>query len=50
MFGVSYFHGAFYLGYKEVLNVFGTLLVVGLLVMMIRRAIIRPGEARLRPS
>ena len=42
VFGVSYFHGNFYLVYKEVLNVFGTALIVGLLVMMIRRAIVRP--------
>ena len=44
MFGVSYFHGWFYLVYKEVLNVFGTLLVIGLLVMMVRRAIIAPAK------
>ncbi len=42
VFGVSYFHGNFYLIYKEVLNVFGTALIAGLLVMMIRRAIVRP--------
>ncbi len=44
VFGVSYFHGWFYLAYKEVLNVFGTLLVIGLLVMMVRRAIIAPAK------
>ena len=44
VFGVSYFHGNFYLIYKEVLNVFGTLLIIGLLVMMIRRAIVRPAK------
>lgn len=38
IFGWSYFHGNFYLVYKEVLNLFGTALVVGLLVMMVRRA------------
>ena len=38
VFGWNYFHGDFYLAYKEVLNVFGTALIVGLLVMMIRRA------------
>jgi Fe-S oxidoreductase/cytochrome b561 len=37
VFGWSYFHGNFYLIYKEVLNVFGTVLIVGVLVMMIRR-------------
>jgi Fe-S oxidoreductase len=42
VFGVSYFHGNFYLIYKEVLNLFGTALIAGLLVMMIRRAIVRP--------
>lgn len=40
-FGWDYFHGNFYLAYKETLNVLGTLLVLGLLVMMVRRAIIR---------
>ncbi len=44
VFGWSYFHGSFYLIYKEVLNLFGTALVVGLLVMMIRRAIVRPAK------
>ena len=44
VFGVSYFHGNFYLIYKEVLNVFGTVLIVGLLVMMVRRAIVRPAK------
>ena len=44
VFGWSYFHGSFYLVYKEVLNVFGTVLVAGLLVMMVRRA--RAGSVR----
>jgi Fe-S oxidoreductase len=43
VFGWSYFHGNFYLTYKEVLNVFGAALIVGLLVMMIRRTI-RPAK------
>ncbi|MGH2859000.1 MAG: heterodisulfide reductase-related iron-sulfur binding cluster, partial [Solirubrobacteraceae bacterium] len=38
VFGWNYFHGPFYLGYKEVLNVLGTALVAGLLVMMVRRS------------
>src|SRR5579875_1895239 len=42
IFGINYFHGDFYLGYKEVLNLLGTGLVLGLLVMMIRRGVIRP--------
>lgn len=44
VFGWSYFHGGFYLAYKEALNVFGTALVVGILVMMVRRAVIRPAK------
>jgi Fe-S oxidoreductase len=44
VFGVSYFHGNFYLVYKEILNVFGTALIAGVLVMMIRRAIVRPAK------
>ncbi len=42
VFGINYFHGDFYLVYKEVLNLLGTALVLGLLVMMVRRAVIRP--------
>jgi Fe-S oxidoreductase len=42
LFGWTYFHGQFYLVYKEVLNLLGTALVVGLLAMMVRRAVIRP--------
>jgi Fe-S oxidoreductase/nitrate reductase gamma subunit len=38
IFGWGYFHGDFYLVYKEVLNLFGTVLIAGLLVMMVRRA------------
>ncbi|MGH2873690.1 MAG: hypothetical protein ACRDL5_14660, partial [Solirubrobacteraceae bacterium] len=38
VFGWNYFHGPFYLGYKEALNVLGTALVVGLVVMMVRRS------------
>ena len=40
--GWSYFHGTFYLVYKEVLNVMGTALIAGVLVMMVRRAVVRP--------
>jgi Fe-S oxidoreductase len=42
VFGWNYFHGPFYLAYKEVLNVLGTALLVGLLVMMARRGVARP--------
>ncbi|MGH2872155.1 MAG: (Fe-S)-binding protein, partial [Solirubrobacteraceae bacterium] len=42
VFGWNYFHGHFYLIYKEFLNVLGTALVAGLLVMMIRRGVLRP--------
>jgi Fe-S oxidoreductase/cytochrome b561 len=38
VFGWNYFHGSFYLVYKEILNVFGTALIAGVLVMMLRRA------------
>jgi Fe-S oxidoreductase/nitrate reductase gamma subunit len=44
VFGWSYFHGNFYLVYKETLNVLGTALVLGVLVMMLRRAIARPAK------
>jgi len=42
VFGWNYFHGNFYLGYKEVLNVLGTVLIAGVLVMMFRRGVLRP--------
>jgi Fe-S oxidoreductase len=42
VFGWDYFHGDFYLAYKEVLNVLGTGLIAGVLAMMVRRAVIRP--------
>ena len=41
VFGFDYFKGNFYLGYKEVLNALGTVLVAGVLVMMVRRALLR---------
>ncbi|HUE25864.1 MAG TPA: (Fe-S)-binding protein [Solirubrobacteraceae bacterium] len=44
VFGWSYFHGGFYLAYKETLNVFGTALIAGVLVMMLRRAVLRPAK------
>jgi Fe-S oxidoreductase len=42
VFGWKYFHGGFYLAYKEVLNLLGTALIAGVLAMMARRAIARP--------
>lgn len=44
VFGWSYFHGDFYLIYKEILNLLGTALVAGVVVMMIRRAVVRPAK------
>jgi heterodisulfide reductase subunit C/nitrate reductase gamma subunit len=44
VFGWSYFHGDFYLIYKETLNVLGTALVLGVIVMMVRRGIVRPAK------
>jgi Fe-S oxidoreductase len=44
VFGWSYFHGDFYLVYKETLNVFGTVLIVGVLAMMLRRAVAHPAK------
>ena len=38
VFGWDYFKGNFYLGYKEVLNVFGTALLVAVIFMMVRRS------------
>ena len=42
--GWSYFHGSFYLAYKEVLNLLGTALIIGLLVLVIRRGVVRPAK------
>src|SRR6202034_1717555 len=44
VFGWNYFHGDFYLVYKEELNLLGTVLVAGLIVMMVRRGIARPAK------
>jgi Fe-S oxidoreductase/nitrate reductase gamma subunit len=44
VFGWNYFRGDFYLVYKEVLNLLGTVLVVGLIAMMIRRAVLKPAK------
>lgn len=50
VFGWDYFHGTFYLFYKEVLNLLGTVLIAGVLVMMMRRAILRPVKLTYRPG
>jgi Fe-S oxidoreductase/nitrate reductase gamma subunit len=42
VFGWNYFHGDFYLIYKETLNGFGTALIAGVLIMMLRRAVLKP--------
>jgi Fe-S oxidoreductase/nitrate reductase gamma subunit len=42
IFGWRFFEGDFYLAYSIVLDVLGLALIVGLLLMMVRRAIIRP--------
>jgi len=44
VFGWNYFQGNFYLVYKETLNVLGTALIAGVLVMMVRRAVIHPAK------
>ena len=44
VFGWNYFHGTFYLVYKETLNALGTVLIAGVLAMMVRRALIRPSK------
>jgi Fe-S oxidoreductase/nitrate reductase gamma subunit len=40
--GFHFFKGNFYLGYKAVLNALGFALILGLLMMMVRRAFLRP--------
>jgi Fe-S oxidoreductase len=42
VFGWRFFKGDFYLGYSIVLDVLGLALLVGVLLMMIRRGILRP--------
>jgi Fe-S oxidoreductase len=42
IFGWRFFKGNFYLGYSFVLDVFGLAFVVGLLCMVVRRALLRP--------
>ena len=40
--GFHFFKGNFYLGYKAVLNALGFALIAGVLMMMVRRAFLRP--------
>jgi Fe-S oxidoreductase len=42
LFGWRFFKGDFYLGYSLVLDVLGVALLAGVLMMMLRRAVIRP--------
>ena len=42
VFGWRFFKGNFYLGYSLVLDLFGIALLVGVVLMMVRRAILRP--------
>jgi Fe-S oxidoreductase len=44
LFGWRFFQGDFYLGYSFVLDVFGAVLVAGLLYMMVRRGLLRPAR------
>lgn len=44
IFGFHFFHGDFYLFCKAALNLLGTALIAGLLVMMVRRAVARPAR------
>jgi len=48
IFGFHFFQGDFYLISKSALNLLGTALIAGLLVMMVRRAVVRP--VRLDPT
>jgi Fe-S oxidoreductase len=42
LFGLSYFQGGFYLWYSLIVDIMATVLTVGLLYLMIRRALIKP--------
>jgi Fe-S oxidoreductase len=42
VFGWSFFHGDFYLGYSIVLDVLGLALIAGLAMMMFRRGVMKP--------
>jgi len=44
LFGHGFYDGDFYLACKAVLNALGTALIAGLLAMMLRRAVLRPGK------
>ena len=44
IFGKPFYVGNFYLGSKALLNLLGTALIVGLLAMMVRRALLRPAK------
>lgn len=40
--GLSFYRGDFYLGFKVAMNVAGLLLIIGVLMMLVRRLVLRP--------
>jgi Fe-S oxidoreductase len=42
LFGLSYFQGGFYLWYSLIVDIMATVLTIGLLYLMVRRALIKP--------
>jgi Fe-S oxidoreductase/nitrate reductase gamma subunit len=42
LFGLKLLQGPFYLGFSVVLDVFGVLFIVGLVLMIVRRAVLKP--------
>jgi Fe-S oxidoreductase len=44
LFGFDFWRGSFYLGYSLFLDVFGAALLVGLVVMAVKRGIVRPSR------
>lgn len=44
LFGASFYSGSFYLACKAVLNALGTALILGIVMMMVRRSLMRPAK------
>ena len=50
LFGVQFIRGGFYLFFETVLDIFGLLLILGLVLALVRRYIIRPPRLENRPD
>lgn len=50
IFQIDYMQGSFYLGFETVLDILGAIFIVGILIAMVRRYILRPSRLENRPD